>query len=72
MVTAATVDARAVQSTGRYCLRTVVSRARCLQAAVRATTPQIVLFGSSPSALLLPLCCTVVVVSDRGPCSSAS
>ena len=72
MVTAATVDASAVRSAGRYCLSPVVSRVRYLQSAVQATTPQFMRSGSAPSALLLPLCCTVVVASSWGPCSSAS
>ena len=72
MVTAATVDASAVLSAGQYCLSPVVSRARCLQAAVQATTPQFIWSDSAPSALLLPLSCTVVVVSSRGPSGSAS
>ena len=70
MVTAATVDASAVRSAGRYCLSPMVSPVRCLQAAVQATDPQFVRSGSAPSALLLPLCCTVVVVSSWCPCSS--
>ena len=72
MLTAATVDASAVRSAGLYCLIPAVCRARCPQAAVQATTPQFVRSGSAPSALLLPLCCTVVVVLSGGPCSSAS
>ena len=72
MVTAATADASAVRSAGLYCLSPVVSRARCLQAAVQATAPQFVQSGSAPSAPLLPLCCTVVAVSSGGPCCSAS
>ena len=72
MVTAATADASAVRSAGLYCLSPVVSRARCLQAAVQATAPQFVQSGSAPSASLLPLCCTVVAVSSGGPCCSAS
>ena len=72
MVTAATADASAVRSAGLCCLSPVVSRARCLQAAVQATAPQFVQSGSAPSAPLLPLCCTVVAVSSRGPCCSAS
>ena len=72
MVTAATADASAVRSAGLYCLSPVVSRARCLQAAVGATAPQFVMSGSAPSAPSLPLCCTVVAVSSRGPCCSAS
>ena len=59
MVTAATADASAVQSAGLYCLSPVVSRARCLQAAVQATAPQFVQSGLAPSAPPLPLCCTV-------------
>ena len=69
---ASTVDASAVRSAGQYCLSPVVSRAKCLQAAVQATTPQLVRSGSALTSLLLPLCCTVVVVSRGGPCSSAS
>ena len=72
MVTAATVDASAVRFAGLYRLILAVSRARCLQAAVQATTPQFVQSGSAPSALLLPLCCTVVVMLSWGPCCSAS
>ena len=71
MVTAATVDASAVRSAGRYCLSPVVARARWLQAAVQAATLQFVRCGSAKSALLLTLCCTVVVVSSRRPCSSS-
>ena len=71
MVTAVTVDTSAVRSAGLYCLSPVVSRARCLQAAVQATTPQFVRSGSASSALLLPLWCTVVVVSSGVSCSSA-
>ena len=56
MVTAATVDASAVWSAGRYGLSSVVCRARCLQAAVQATTLQFVRSRSAPSVLLLPLC----------------
>ena len=66
MVTDATVDASASRSVGLYCLSPVVSRARCLQAAVQVTAPQFLQSGSAPSAPLLPLCCTVVVVSSRG------
>ena len=72
MVTAATVDASAVRSVGLYCLSPVVSLARCLQAAVQAIAPRFVQSRSAPSALLLPLCCTVVVVLIGGPCCSAS
>ena len=61
-MTAATVDASAMPSAHRYCLSPVVSRARCLQAAVQANTPQFVRSGSALSALLLLLCCTMVVV----------
>ena len=71
-MTAATADASAVRSAGVYCLSPVVSRAGCLQAAVQATAPQFVQSGLTPSALLLPLCCTVVDVSSRGPCCIAS
>ena len=66
MVMAATADASAVRSAGLYCLSPVVSRARCLQAAVQATAPQVVQSGSAPSAPSLPLCCTVVAVSSGG------
>ena len=59
MVKTATADASAVRSAGLYCLSPVVSRARCLQAAVQATAPQFVQSRSAPSAPLLPLCCTV-------------
>ena len=55
MVTTATVDASAVRSAGLYSLSPVVSRARCLQAAVQATAPQFVTSGWAPSASLLPL-----------------
>ena len=72
MMTAATADASAVRSAGPYCLSPVVSRARCLQAAVQATAPQFVQSGLAPSAPLLPLCCSVVAVSSGGPCCSAS
>ena len=72
MVTAATADASALRSAGLYCLSPVVSRARCLQAAVHATAPQFVQSGPAPSAPLLPLCCTVVALSSGGPCCSAS
>ena len=72
MVTAATADASAVRSAGLYCLSPVVSGARCLHATVQATPPQFVQLGSAPSAPSLPLCCTVVAVSIRGPCCSAS
>ena len=72
MVTAATADASAVRSVGLYRLSPVVSRARCLQAAVQATAPQFVQSGSAPSVPLLPLSCTVVPVSSGGPCCSAS
>ena len=72
MLTAATADASAVRSAGVYCLSPVVSRARCLQAAVQATAPQFVQSGSPPSAPLLPLRCTVVAVSSGGPCCSTS
>ena len=61
----------AMRSAGLYCLSPVVSRARCLQAAVQATAPQFVTSGSEPSAPSLPPCCTVVAVSSRGPCCSA-
>ena len=71
MVTAATVDASAVRSAALYCLTPAVSRARCRQAPVQATTPQFVPSGSAQSALLLPPCCIMVVVSSGGPCSSA-
>ena len=66
MLTAAIVDASAVRSVGLYCLSPVVYRARCLQAAIQATALQFVQSGSAPSAPLLPLCCTVVIVSSRG------
>ena len=66
MVAAVTADASTVRSAGLYCLIPVVSRARCLQAAVQATAPQLVTSGSAPSAPSLPLCCTVVAVSSRG------
>ena len=66
MVTAATVDASAVRSAGLYCVIPAVSRASCLQAAVQVTSPQFLQSGSAPSALLLPLCCTVVAVWSRG------
>ena len=72
MVMAATADASAVRSVGLHCLSPVVSRARCLQAAVQATAPQFVQSGSAPSAPLLPLCCILVAVSSGGPCCSAS
>ena len=49
-MTAATAAASAVRSAGLYCLSPVVSRARCLQAAVQATTQQFVQSGSAPSA----------------------
>ena len=61
-----------MRSAGWCCLSPVLSRARCLQFAVQATTPQFVRSGLSTSALLLPLCCTVLVLSSGGPCSSAS
>ena len=54
MLTGTTVDASAVRSVGLYCLSPALSRARCLQAAVQATAPQLVQSGSAPSALLLP------------------
>ena len=72
MVTAATADASDVRSVGLYCRSPVVSRARCLQAAIQATAPQFVQSGSAPSAPSLPPCCTVVAVSSGGPCCSAS
>ena len=72
MVTAVTADASAVRSAGLYCLSPVVSPARCLQAAVQATAPQVVQSGSASSAPSLPLCCTVVAVSSEGPCCSTS
>ena len=72
MVTAATADASAVRSVGLYCRSPVVSRARCLQAAIQATTPQFVQSGSAPPASSLPLCCTLVAVSRGGPRCSAS
>ena len=72
MVTAATADASAVRSVGLYCRSPVVSRARCLQAAIQATAPQFVTSGSAPSAPSRPLCCTVVAVSSEGACCSAS
>ena len=71
-VTAATADASAVRSVGLYRLSPVVSRGRCVQAAVEATAPQFVQSGSAPSVPLLPLCCTVVAVSSGRPCCSAS
>ena len=71
MVTAATVDASAVRSAGLYCLSPVVSRARCLQAAVQATAPQFVRSGLALSTLLLLLCCTVVGVWSGASCCSA-
>ena len=72
IVTAATVDASASRSVGLYCLSPVVSRPRCLQAAVQATAPQFVQFGSAPSAPLLTLCCTVGIVLSRAPRCSAT
>ena len=72
MVTAAIADASAVRSVGLYCRSPVVSRARCLQAAIQATAPQFVQSGSAPLASSLPLCCTVVAVSSGGPRCSAS
>ena len=72
MVMAPYVDASAVRSAGLCCLSPAVSPARCLQAAVQATAPQFLRSGSAPSALLLPLCCTVVAMSTGGPCCSAS
>ena len=66
MVTAATADASAVRSAGLYCRSPVVSRVRCLQAAVQATASQFVTSGSAPSAPSLPPCFTVVAVSSRG------
>ena len=72
MVTAATADASAVRSVGLYCRSPVVSRARCLQAAIHATGPQFVTSGPALSAPSLSLCCTVVAVSSGGPCCSAS
>ena len=72
MVTAATADASAVRSVGLYCRSPVVSRARCLQAAIQATAPQFVQSGSAPPAPSLPLCCTVVAASSGGPRCSAS
>ena len=71
-MTAATADASAVRSVGLYCQSPVVSRARCLQAAIQATAPQFVTSGSSQSAPSRPPCCTVVAVSSGGPCCSAS
>ena len=72
MVTAATADASAVQSAGLCCLSPVVSRARCLQAAVQPGAPQFVQSGSAPSVPSLPLCCTMVAMSSGGGCCSAS
>ena len=72
MVTAATADATAVRSVGLYCRSPVVSRARCLQAAIQATAPQFVQSGSAPPAPSLPLCCTAVAVSSGGPRCSGS
>ena len=72
MVTAATVDASAVRSDGRYGLSSVVSRASRLQAAVQAATPQFLGSVSATFAWPRPLCCTVVVASSEGPCGSAS
>ena len=68
MVPAATMDASTVRFVCLYCLSPVVSRERCLQAAVQATAPQFLRSGSAPSALLRPLCCTMVAVSSGGPC----
>ena len=72
MVMAATADASTVRSVALYCRSPVVSRARCLQAAIQATAPQFVTCGSAPSAPSRPLCCTVVAVLSGGPCCSAS
>ena len=72
MVTAAITEASAVRSAGPYCLSSVVSRARCLQAAVQASAPQFVTSGLAPSVPSLTVCCTVVAVSSGGPCCSAS
>ena len=72
MVTAATADASAVRPAGLYRRSPVVSRARCLQAAIQATALQFVTSGSASSAPSRPLCCTVVAVSSEGPCCSAS
>ena len=71
-MTAATADASAVRSVGLYCRSPVVSRARCLQAAIQATALQFVTSGSAPSAPSPPLCCTVVAVLSGGPCCSPS
>ena len=71
-MTAATADASAVRSVGLYCRSPVVSRVRCLQAAIQATAPQFVQSGSAPLASSPPLCCTVVAVSSEGPRYSAS
>ena len=49
-MTAATADASAVRSVGLYCRSPVVSRARCLQAAIQATALQFVQSGSAPPA----------------------
>ena len=49
-----------------------ISEARCLQAAVEATTPQFVRSGSAPSVLRCLICSNPVVASSGGPCSSAS
>ena len=61
-----------MRSGGLYCRSPVVSRARCLQAAIQATAPQFVQSGSAPPAPSLPLCYTVVAVSSGGPRCSAS
>ena len=45
MVTATTVDASAVWSAGLYCLSPTVSRARCLQAAVRVVASPLLYRG---------------------------
>ena len=62
MVTAGTADASAVRSAGLYCRSPVVSRARCLQAAIQATAPRFVTSGLAPSVPSRPLCCTLVAV----------
>ena len=71
-VTAAPVDATAARSTSWYGLILVVSRARCLQAGVQATTLKFVWSAGAPFALRRPLCCTALVASSGGPCRSVS
>ena len=51
-MTAATADARAVRSAGLYCLSPVVSRARCLQAAVQASAVRLGIIRAVASPLL--------------------